>query len=147
MNLFGKALIVGIPTLLMCLYIEYEERKNKIKSEPRGGVSHPHVEVFRDTVDGQEAIRIRGGYDDVMDMLNGRSPEEPPALPDDLNVDKLPRYHGGCPGCGARSLLGEGLWRYRVLSKTRERWDNTTTYLSRCKKCQTLMKSTVDHND
>ena len=151
MNTFRKVLTVGIPMLLMCAYLEYEERKKKAERRSKAGSlpghDHPNVEVFRDTIDGREAVRFRGGFDDVMNALQGKAPEEPPALPEDLDVDKLPKYCGGCPGCGFTSFVGEGMWRYRILEKTRERWDNTTTYLARCKKCQALMKATVDHND
>ncbi|MBN9417022.1 MAG: hypothetical protein J0I12_16365 [Candidatus Eremiobacteraeota bacterium] len=72
---------------------------------------------------------------------------EKPPLPENLNIDALRCYDGGCPHCGKMSVFGENTWRYRVLSTTRERWDNTTTYLARCKSCSGLMKSTVDHND
>lgn len=97
---------------------------------------------------GGKIVRLRGGLDQVLGVLDpSRKVEEPPALPEDLDVESLKKYHCGCPHCGKMSLYGESLWRYRVLSRTRERWDNTTTYLARCKQCLGLMKATVDHDD
>lgn len=140
-----QLLIVGFPAFLLAAWLNYDERKKKHKSTILG--DHPAVSVTRETLDGREVLRVRGGFDDVMNALAGRAPEEPPALPENLDVASLPKYEGGCPGCGFSSFVGEGIWRYRVLEMTRERWDNTTTYLARCKKCQTMMKATVDHND
>lgn len=124
-----------------------ERNERKKRNPPTVPGDHPHVHVSKESLDGAQVLRVRGGFDDVMNALHGRPAEQPPALPDNLDISQLPKYHGGCPGCGFMSILGEGIWRYRVLEKTRERWDNTTTYLARCKKCQTLMKATVDHND
>ena len=39
------------------------------------------------------------------------------------------------------------MWRYYELSRTRGPWDNTTTFLAKCKSCNGFMKSTVDHDD
>lgn len=96
---------------------------------------------------GDEIVRFRGAYDDVMAALNPNYNNEKPPLPAGLDIASLKSYEGGCPHCRTRSIVGENTWRYQVLSCTRERWDNTTTYLARCKKCQGFMKSTVDHND
>ncbi len=145
MNTLRQVLIVGIPALLFAAWVEYDDRKRQAQVRRLG--KHPNVSVSKESIDGAEVLRVRGGFDDVMNALHGRPADEPPALPKNLDVNRLPKYQGGCPGCGFMSFVGEGMWRYRILEKTRERWDNTTTYLARCKKCKTLMKATVDHND
>lgn len=114
-------------------------RQKTVTIEEKDGVT-----VTR--VDGK-IVRVRGAFDDVVGLLDPSQKTEKPPLPDGLDVDRLPSYEGGCPHCRKMSIFGENTWRYRVLSCTRERWDNTTTYLSRCKNCLGLMKSTVDHND
>lgn len=95
---------------------------------------------------GHEVVRFRGSYDDIMRALGVVQDEKPP-LPESLEVDSLPVYHFGCPHCGAMSISGENMWRYKELSRTRGYMDNTTTYLAKCKKCNGFMKATVDHDD
>jgi hypothetical protein len=94
----------------------------------------------------QEMVRFRGSYDDIMRSL-GVIQDEKPALPHDLDIDSLPSYSGGCPHCGATSTVGENMWRYQELSRTREYVNNTTTFLTKCKKCHGFMKTKVDHDD
>ena len=119
MTILRQVFTVAIPALLLFAWLEYDYHKlNRRIDEAESHPSDPPEQ-----------------------------PPEPPELPKNLNLDRLPKYYGGCPGCGFMSFVGEGIWRYRVLEKTRDRWDNTTTYLARCKKCHTLMKATVDHND
>lgn len=129
----------ALATVALALWQARPKRKKVVTVEEKDGVTIARV-------DGK-IVRVRGSYDEVLAVLNpGRKIEKPP-LPDDLDIDSLESYHGGCPHCRKMSLFGENTWHYRVLSTTRERWDNTTTYLARCKSCQGLMKSTVDHND
>ncbi|MFN8611308.1 MAG: hypothetical protein U0931_27435 [Vulcanimicrobiota bacterium] len=117
------------------------------KSDPELTTEELENGVTVTRMNGQ-VVRIRGGIDQVLGLLDpSRKEEAPPDLPESLDVNSLKKYYGGCPHCGKMSLCGEGLWRYRILSRTRERWDNTTTYLARCKQCLGLMKATVDHND
>jgi hypothetical protein len=97
--------------------------------------------------DGTRVVRFRGPLPDVLDTLHGRQPEEPPALPKDLDWRTLPKYYGGCPHCRKRSLYGESLWMYDVVERTRERGDNTTTFIARCRGCRGLMRATIDHEE
>lgn len=97
--------------------------------------------------DGTRMVRMRGPLNDVLDALHGRAPEEAPPLPEDLDWRALPKYRFGCPHCRRSSLYGESLWMYGVVERTRDRWDNTTTYLARCRGCRGLMRATVDHDD
>ena len=96
--------------------------------------------------DGQ-SLRMRGSYQDIMRTLNPSAHPAPPPLPTDLDVSNLPKYWGGCPHCGATSMFGENQWRYHELERTRGHYDNTTTYLVKCQKCQGFMRATVDHDD
>jgi hypothetical protein len=94
----------------------------------------------------QECVRFRGSYDDIMRALGVVEDAKPP-LPADLQIDSLPEYHCGCPHCGKMSIVGENMWRYQELSRTRGCYNNTTTFLTKCKNCQGFMRSTVDHDD
>lgn len=105
-------------------------------------------DVSRQTAsDGTTVIRFRGSYQDIMQSLNPKPVEEAPPLPEGLDPSTLPKYSCGCPHCGKMSLYGESLWHYHELSRTRGHYDNTTTFLARCKRCQGLMRATVDHDD
>lgn len=128
-----------VAAVALALWESRPKRKQSLTIEEQDGVTIAKI-------DGK-IVRMRGGFDDVMGILDPSQKTEKPPLPDNLDVQSLKSYEGGCPHCRKMSLFGEGTWRYRVLSSTRERWDNTTTYLARCKNCQGLMKSTVDHND
>ncbi len=125
--------------IALALWESRPKRKPSLTIEEQDGVTIAKV-------DGK-IVRMRGGYDEIMGILDPSKKTENPPLPDNLDIKSLKSYHGGCPHCGKMSLFGEGTWRYQVLSSTRERWDNTTTYLARCKNCHGLMKTTVDHND
>jgi hypothetical protein len=94
----------------------------------------------------QEMVRFRGSYDDIMRSL-GVIEEPKPTLPDGLDIMGLPKYSCGCPHCGTTSMVGENMWRYQELSRTRGPYDNTTTYLTKCKSCKGFMRTTVDHDD
>lgn len=131
--------LFALAAIALALWDSRTPRKKSLTVEDHDG-------VLVAKVDGK-IVRIRGGFDDVMAVLDPSKKTEKPPLPDDLDITTLKSYEGGCPHCRKMSLFGEGTWRYRILSSTRERWDNTTTYLARCKNCQGLMKSTVDHND
>lgn len=97
--------------------------------------------------DGNTLLRFRGSYQDIMQTLNPKPVESPPPLPEGLDPSSLPKYRFGCPHCRQTSIYGENLWHYHELSRTRGNYDNTTTFLARCKKCQGLMRVTVDHDD
>ena len=145
MKIFYWALAAAV---LTAIWESIPESPPKKRREPVTTEEIDGVTITRsDLGNGQELLRFRGGFDDVMGILDPSRRTEKPPLPDDLDIHSLKEYNGGCPHCRQRSFLGEGMWRYRVLSCTRERWDNTTTYLARCKGCQGLMKATVDHND
>lgn len=120
------------------------------EGQDAGVARHQQFEGFtvtRTPVTGdQEMIRLRGSYDDIMRAL-GVVTDEKPTLPEGLDVDSLPEYHCGCPHCGKVSVMSENMWRYQELSRTRGPYDNTTTFLAKCKKCEGFMRSTVDHDD
>ena len=121
--------------------------KPKEEKKPLASIeAHDGFTVTRTSPGNQEEIRFRGSYDDIMRHL-GVIKDEKPALPPDLDVDNLPSYRFGCPHCGSMSTVGENLWRYHELSRTRGHMDNTTTFLSKCKKCNGFMKAKVDHDD
>ncbi|MBS2037431.1 hypothetical protein JST97_20750 [bacterium] len=134
-----KYTVLALAAIALALWDSRPARKKSLTIEEKDGLT-----VAR--VDGQ-IVRVRGGYEEVMSFLDPSRKTEKPPLPDDLDIDSLKSYHCGCPHCGKMSLYGENTWHYQVLSMTRERWDNTTTYLTRCKSCLGLMKSTVDHQD
>jgi hypothetical protein len=94
----------------------------------------------------QEMVRFRGSYDDIMRSLGVIEDEKPP-VPEGLQIAQLPEYHCGCPHCGKMSTVGENMWRYQELSRTRGPYNNTTTFLAKCKNCKEFMKATVDHDD
>jgi hypothetical protein len=109
---------------------------------------HPRVRVTQQSLgDGVEVVRFRGSLPDVLDALHNREPEQPPALPETLDWRALPKYYGGCPHCGKRSLHGESLWMYHVVSRTREPGDNVTTFIARCRGCRRLMLASIDHDE
>jgi hypothetical protein len=142
----------GYVILGAALYLE--SRKTSKKSEApsdycqlRKDPAHG-VDVWVNHTPQGQMIRLRGSFDEVMAAINPKHHvEEAPPLPASLNVESLPKYFGGCPQCGQMSMVGEGFWRYQVLSRTRGYMDNTTTFLGRCKKCHCLQKMTVDHDD
>lgn len=143
MNLY-QLLFWGAAAAVTYVAFREEEKKNgRPGQQVRDGVLITQIPL----ANGDRIVRMRGAYDDVMAALNPNYNNEKPPLPPGLELASLKSYEGGCPHCRAMSILGENTWRYQVLSCTRERWDNTTTYLARCKKCQGFMKSTVDHND
>lgn len=124
--------------------------KSSPPKEPSGTTTHQQHEGFtvtRTPMPGnQEMIRLRGSYDDIMRALGVVEDEKPP-VPEDLDIEALPRYNCGCPHCGKMSMVGENMWRYQELSRTRGHYNNTTTFLTKCKNCDGFMKSTVDHDD
>ena len=137
---FYQLVFWGAAAAVTYAALRQEEKKPKrLSQEVRDGVLI--------TKHGDQVVRMRGAFDDVMGVLDPTRKIDKPPLPADLDIDSLKYYEGGCPHCRTMSMVGENTWRYQVLSCTRERWDNTTTYLARCKKCQGFMKSTVDHND
>ena len=137
---FYQLVIWGVAAAATLAALCDEKKKpRRLSQEVRDGV------LF--TKHGDQVVRVRGAFDDVMAVLDPTRKIDKPTLPADLDIDSLKYYEGGCPHCRTMSIVGENTWRYQVLSCTRERWDNTTTYLARCKKCQGFMKSTVDHND
>ena len=115
----------------------WNSRREERKKPPESPPSEPEYTL----------LRVRGQYDEVMSALNPNYRDDKPPLPDNLDTSSLKPYRFGCPHCGKMSIYGENLWHYEVLSASRECGDNTTTYLSRCKKCKGLMTSTVDHDD
>ena len=102
--------------------------------------SHPQA-------DGSQVLRLRGSWEDLLRLNNPDYDSNKPPLPMDLNIDPLPEYNCGCPYCGKMSIHGEQQWRYHELSRTRGKWNNTTTYLVKCMMCDGFMKSTIDHDD
>ncbi len=132
------AAVVGFTALEI-----YNERKKKAQLERLHGDGYK-VRHYRGA-DGSEAIRLTGSFDDIMRDLGVIEDEKPP-LPDNINIDRLLSYEGGCPHCRVMSMVGENMWRYQELSRTREYMNNTTTYLARCKKCMGFMISCVDHD-
>lgn len=140
--------LTGIATL-MYLITKSSEKKPPQSSPKRLPSQEEHDGfLFSRTPlpGGGEVLRFKGGYDDIMRSL-GVIQDQKPALPEGLDIQSLPKYFGGCPHCGQRSLHGEGMWRYQELSRTRGYMDNTTTFLCKCKKCQGFMRATVDHDD
>lgn len=106
------------------------------------------LRVSRHRQGDYEEVRFRGSWDSVMAALNPKRVQEAgPEVPADLDLGKLPKYFGGCPHCGKRSMFGEGQWRYQELERTRGYMDNTTTYLVCCKGCRGWMRAKVDHDD
>ena len=143
MNLYQLIFWGAAAAVTYAAYRE-EKRKPRLPSQEM----RDHVLITKTPLaNGGEILRLRGSFDDVMSALDPTRKNEKPPLPADLDIDSLKYYEGGCPHCRTMSMVGENTWRYQALSCTRERWDNTTTYLARCKKCQGFMKSTVDHND
>ena len=125
---------------------------DSIKAQEASGPRHQHQEYEHFTVTrtqmpgNQEMVRFRGSYDDIMRSLGVVTDEKPP-LPSDLDIESLRSYSGGCPHCGKTSMVGENTWRYQELSRTRGLYNNTTTFLAKCKNCQGFMKCKVDHDD
>ncbi|MCA9790982.1 MAG: hypothetical protein KC910_04275 [Candidatus Eremiobacteraeota bacterium] len=141
---FGLYALIGLG-----FYDRWQQaRRQSDESAEPSRPADPRVRVTRESLgNGYEVMRFRGRYDQVMDALHNRPAAKPPALPEDLDLDTLKKYHCGCPHCGSRSLYGQSLWFYQELSRTRGSYDNTTTYLARCKSCQGLMQATIDHDD
>ncbi len=122
-----------------------ERRKTRrLEEHLRSKGFRVHTEA---TPGGDQVVRFRGGYEELMNLVDPGKMAEKPPLPPDLDINNLPRYNCGCPHCGKMSLYGEGQWRYQELSRTRGAYNNTTTYLTQCRKCNGFMKSTVDHDD
>lgn len=120
-------------------------------SERRAGQPPDPAQGLRVTTstlpNGDQMVRFRGSWEDLLRLSNPNYDDERPEVPDDLDIEALPSYHCGCPHCGKMSLMGESQWRYQELSRTRGPYDNTTTFLTKCKNCLGFMKSTVDHDD
>lgn len=137
--------ISGIATVL---YIVSEALKPRRRQDEVASIEHHEgFTITRTPLPGnQQIVRFRGSYDDIMRSL-GIVDDEKPQLPEDLDIEGLREYFGGCPHCGEMSLVGENVWRYQELSRTRGFMNNTTTYLARCKKCSGFMKYPVDHDD
>ncbi len=128
-----------LAVVALALWESRPQRKKEVTVEERDGLTIARV--------NGKIVHIRGSYDEMLSVLDpGRKVEKPP-LPDELDLSSLKSYEGGCPHCRKMSLYGENTWHYQVLRSTRERWDNTTTYLACCKSCHGFMESTVDHND
>ena len=138
-------LFVIAATIIDLIYRDHKEsakKKREFSYEQHEGFT-----VTRAPIDGQhEVVRFRGSYDDIMRSFGIVKDEKPP-LPEGLDIEALPKYWGGCPHCGTMSMIGENMWRYQELSRTRGYMDNTTTYLAKCKKCEGFMRATVDHDD
>lgn len=133
--------------MVACLVAELIKSKEEKKKSLAACVeAHEGFIVTRTALGYQEEIRFRGSYDDIMRHLGVIKDDKPP-LPPNLDIDSLPSYRFGCPHCGVMSTVGENLWRYHELSRTRGYLDNTTTFLSKCKKCNGFMKAKVDHDD
>ena len=157
MGILQRVIVVGIWALAAASW--YQAARSRKRSDPQTGKRSdgaesedgwPKNERVRITTERQgenRVVRFRGPLQDVMDTLHGRDPEEPPALPEDVDWRTLPRYYGGCPHCRKRSLYGESLWFYDVVERTREPGDYTTTYLARCRGCKGLMVARIDHED
>lgn len=133
-----------------------QKSESKIESEvdhesvlqKRQDLAHGFDLTRTRAADGTTHYRFRGSYQDIMQTLNPKArADQPPPLPADLDVEALSAYRCGCPHCGKSSVYGESIWRYHEISRTRGSYDNTTTYLAGCKKCQGLMRATVDHDD
>ncbi len=144
--LFGVA--AGIATLIVCY------RDSQKASIPPRNVAQlkEHLNacgfsVSTDNLEPNQVIRFRGGYEELMKLAHPDRANDKPPLPTDLDINRLPKYHCGCPHCGKMSTYGENQWRYQELSRTRGPWDNTTTFLVKCQACDGFMKSTVDHDD
>lgn len=136
--------LTGIAT---AAWVVWESLKPEESAGPTHHEQHEGFVVSRTRMPGnQEMVRFRGSYDDIMRSLGVIEDEKPP-LPANLDINSLPKYHCGCPHCGKMSLVGENMWRYQELSRTRGPYNNTTTYLCKCKNCQGFMRSTVDHDD
>jgi hypothetical protein len=155
MSTLQRAFTIALYALAVASWIGLRQRSRQ-RREPAetspdtrtADGEEPRVRVSCESLgQGVQVVRFRGTYPDVMDTLLGRIPEQPPALPEDLDWRALPKYWGGCPHCRKRSLHGESLWLYQVVERTRERGDNTTTYIARCRGCHGLMRATVDHDD
>lgn len=137
--------LVIAATIIDLIYREHKE--NAKKKREFSYEEHEGFTVTRAPIDGQhEVIRFRGSYDDIMRSFGIVKDEKPP-VPEDLDIESLPKYYCGCPHCGKMSVHGESMWRYQELSRTRGNYDNTTTYLCKCKNCNGFMKATVDHDD
>ena len=121
---------------------EYRKRKAGTESRFRQAFGEPQT-----LPDGTQIVRCRMSYEELESMVYPERANARPPLPDDIDVFALPKYWGGCPHCGKMSLYGEHMWRYYELSRTRGYMDNTTTYVCRCRVCNGLMQSTVDHDD
>lgn len=137
---------------LLCAVVYEVVKRLKRDDRPSEG-EYPEVEeregyiVTRTPVGGgRELVRYRGSYDDIMRSF-GVVKDKKPQLPENLDIESLPNYWGGCPHCGIMSTMGENMWRYHELSRTRGFMNNTTTFLAKCKKCGKFMHTTVDHDD
>lgn len=139
-------LLVIAATIIDLIYRDHKANAKKKERE----FSHEEHEGYTVTQEsmggGHKVVRIRGSYDDIMRSFGIVKDEKPP-LPDDLDIENLPSYYCGCPHCGKTSMYGENMWRYDELSRTRGNYDNTTTFLAKCKKCHGFMKAKVDHDD
>ncbi|MGE0494856.1 MAG: hypothetical protein AB7S38_36935 [Vulcanimicrobiota bacterium] len=149
MSLLHKAFAFSFSALVAVgLYDGWRRHRRSPNEQPEQDADPSRVQVTREPLGGgYEVVRFRGRFDEVMDSLHGRKPAQPPALPPDLDLSNLPKYYGGCPHCGSSSLHGQSMWFYHELERTRGHYDNTTTYLTRCKSCSGLMKATIDHDD
>lgn len=147
MNRFGVFLVLAtaVVGVVRSMMDQKNERERWLRR--RDDLSKGFDQSVTQMPDGSQVVRFRGSYDDIMGALNPEYRSDKPPLPDDLDVESLPSYHCGCPHCGKMSVYGESMWRYYELSRTRGPWDNTTTFLAKCKSCNGFMKSTVDHDD
>ncbi len=121
------------------------------KASQRQPEEEPEIAGLRITTmklsNGDKVLRLQGGYEDLLSLMDPDTLASKPPLPEDLDLEGLLSYHCGCPHFGKMSLHGENQWRYQELSRTRGPWNNTTTYLVRCQNCNGWMKATVDHDD
>ena len=121
---------------------EYRKRRAGTESRFRQAFGEPQT-----LPDGTQIVRCRMSYEELENILHPEKAQEKPPLPEDVDVFSLPKYWGGCPHGGKMSIVGEHLWRYQELSRTRGYMNNTTTYVCRCRNCRGLMQATVDHDD
>lgn len=140
-------LAVGVATLVSNYQRKTTENSSGNESSLKKRLKECGFWVSANNLGPSEIVRFRGGYEELMNLAYPERANEKPPLPENLDIESLPKYSCGCPHCGKMSMCGENQWRYQELHRTRERWNNTTTYLVKCQNCQGFMKSTVDHND
>ena len=139
-------LLIGIAAGLATALAIWGEGQKKTEKEDKELEERLSASGFQ-VSSGHRVIRFRGSYESLQALIDPKRVDSKPPLPPDLDVESLPKFCGGCPHCGTRSMYGENQWRYQELSRTRGHWDNTTTYLVKCQKCLGFMRATVDHDD